>query len=347
MNYKLVKFNKSRALLPCLKRGLWVFLLLAFLPSAAFADFTVTYVLDITTNSPGGDFGWEQAQIKANARWGVYDDPVTNINGYTTPALLDSPPDYFVILKAMANYYIPTPQAIDLLVNTNITYYYAPYSNSLAVTIAGITTTTNVTWTLTGPTEFTNSANYGTIFTNTFPGSTPNTRTIASIPTGNYSVAFSTLSGYTFSSANPQSTNIVNASPAVNSLMGTYVRLTGTIQVNVSPTNGSWAFTSWPSDYTNYTSSGLSSTNNATGILTNAPVGSYTIEFLPTMGYDLPTPSTVTKTSSSLLTTTFEGIYVTGYRLTVHVMTIVGHESGWFGVWIILYFAYQLRCIRW
>ncbi|MDP2990079.1 MAG: hypothetical protein Q8O57_05885, partial [Kiritimatiellota bacterium] len=397
MNSKFVKSNKCGALLG-------VFMLLALIPSVAFAHFTITYYLDITTNWPGSvSFGWEQAQIKAYGRWGVFPNSVTNINGYTTPAFADSPPDYYVSFSTMTNYYVPSITAVTLAVDTNRTYYYVPYSNtlavtiagtngmtspvvwsfsaasaelgnstaykasytnncnltpiptgsytvtfpavagwtapsavttnitgaplansitgtytvsttsstltvrfqpepaqtparwwvydnialqgpytnnysktlavsndytvsygavrgykystntiltnffgdliltntyvpysnSLAVTIAGITTTTNVIWTLTGPTEFTNAVSYGTTFTNTFPGATPNTKTIASIPTGNYSVTFPTMAGYALSSANPQSTNITIASPLANSITGMYV------YVDITSTNDS------------------------------------------------------------------------------------------------------------
>jgi len=254
-----------------------------------------------------------------SAIWRVYDNTTLISHGpliHNQSTNLTSSNDYTVSYSAVKGYKLPVSTNLNDFVGDRIlTNTYIPYSNNLAITIAGLTTATNVIWTLAGPSEFTNSVNYGATFTNTYT----NTYTIASVPTGNYAVTFpATLSGYTLSSANP-STNIVNSSPAVNNLTGGYTRLTGTIQVNVYPSNGAWAFTTYPSDFTNYSGSALSGTNDAT--LTNTPVGLYTIQFLPIAGYELPSPSTVTKSNSSYMATTFDGIYGSGWLLKLHVMT--------------------------
>ncbi|MFH1235590.1 MAG: hypothetical protein V1685_01470, partial [Parcubacteria group bacterium] len=179
---------------------------------------------------------------------------------------------------------------------------YVPYSNSLAVTIAGITTSTNVIWNLSGPGEFTNAVSYGTSFTNTY--------LVTLIPTGNYTVTFPAVSGYTTPTPNPASTNITTpASALTNNVTGLYARVMGTIDVTVSPTNGSWTFTTSPTDFTNRTTSALSGTNSAT--LTNAAIGVYTISYGQISGYGTPSPETKTNTQAST-NLQFSGTYLLG-----------------------------------
>jgi len=193
---------------------------------------------------------------------------------------------------------------------------YMPYSNNLAVTIKGITTTTNVTWNLSGPGEFTNSLNYGTIFTNVFDGTTSTTTlTVASIPTGSYTVTFSAVAGYTAPSPITQSTNIISI--VANTITGAYTRQTGTLQINVLPTeasNATWTIISYPSDYTNLL--------NGTGTYTiaSAPVGNYTVQFHTLTMYTTPSDQSGAVSNGTIRTLT--GTYtLSGHELTVNIGT--------------------------
>ncbi|MBI2438727.1 MAG: hypothetical protein HYV36_07950 [Lentisphaerae bacterium] len=232
--------------------------------------------------------------------------------GFTNSFTLTRIPDgtYAAEFSRVRGYYKPADVSLGITGNprqvTN-TVTYQPYSNDLAVTISGITISTNVIWTVAGPSEFTNALTYGTTFTNNY--------TIASVPTGLYAVTFPTVAGFTLTSANPRSTNIVSSSPAQNSLTGVYSRLFGTLQINISPSaasNATWSIIAMPSDYTNLV------TGTGTYTIANVPAGSYTVDFNDIFGYT--SPSNASGTVSSNQTTTLSGTYTfSGYSLTLHI----------------------------
>ena len=332
LNYKLVsaigrsakggKTNKSRlgvasggALVSTL---LGVFLLLALIPSAAFAQgsYKLTNNLDIVTNWPGSSYNQQRVHIQNDARWWLYGDPPTNISGYGWVSPSDFPDWVNINYLTMTNYYVPDPLGADIYLacDTNITYDYIPYSNTLALTIAGTNgMTSNVVWSFSeSSVELGNSTAYKGFYTNNCD--------LTPVPTGKYTVAFPTVSGFTTASA---WTNITWDSPQTNSITGTYARVYGTITVTVSPTNGSWSFTP-PSDFASFSSSALSGTNSAT--LTNMPVGVYTIHYGAIAGY-VP-PSDDTKTSTTINTNlAFNGPYSLGSSsLKVQFMPIAAQS---------------------
>ncbi|MBI2439908.1 MAG: hypothetical protein HYV35_00885 [Lentisphaerae bacterium] len=232
--------------------------------------------------------------------------------GFTNSFTLTKIPDgtYAAEFSRVRGYNKPADVSLGITGNprqvTN-TVTYQPYSNDLAVTISGITITTNVIWTVAGPTEFTNANTYGTTWTNNY--------TVASVPTGLYAVTFPTVAGFTLTSANPQSTNIVSASPAVNGVTGVYSRLYGTLQINISPdgaSNATWTLITTPSDYTNLL------TGTGTYTLASVPAGSYTVDFNDFSGYTAP--ANASGTVSSNQTTTLSGTYTfSGYTLTLRM----------------------------
>ncbi|MBU4200344.1 MAG: hypothetical protein L6455_14420 [Kiritimatiellae bacterium] len=289
--------------------------MLALIPSVGFAHFNLTYYLDLTTNWPGSNYIQERNRIQTalpgGARWGVESyTGITNVHGQTQLLVPDGL--WTISFSTHTNYYIPISRNINLTVDTNGTYYYIPYSNTLSVTTPG----TNfggaeVLWTVTpwgawGFNEFINSSAYRTTYTNNFD--------LTPIPTGQYTVAFQPAAGY----ITPAQviTNITGASPQIISITGQYTRALGTIGVTVSPTNASWQFIGYPSDFSVYSSSALSGTNNAT--LTDCPVGTYTIQWGPSPGFTPPPDETKVSTVSNR-NLTFTGTYSMGRRLTVHV----------------------------
>jgi len=310
MNCKLVKTNKSRGLLGA-------FLLLAFIPSAAFtANYWLTNNLDIVTNYPGIDYDVARAEIKSifpgGARWGINGIiATTNVSGsgvYVSGIVPGN--TYIISLTTQTNYYVPIQPEFAWTCDTNLTYYYIPFSNKLSVTVAGTNgMTSNVVWYFSSsPGELGNSTAYKGYYTN-YCELTP-------VPTGQYTVAFPTVSGWTTPSGPTTFTNITWGSPLTNFITGTYARVCGTITVtNVSPTNGWWTFTP-PSDYTNYTKSVLSGTNNA--VMTNVPVGAYTITWGTLAGYSAPANTTQTNTVSST-NLTFTGTYTANENFTLMV----------------------------
>jgi len=95
------------------------------------------------------------------------------------------------------------------------TNYFVAYSNSLAVVASGVTSGSNVVWTLTAAnSEYTNTAGgYGLQFTNSY--------TLSLIPTGIYTITWPEMPGYTTPAAT--TTNITESSPLINTVTGLYV----------------------------------------------------------------------------------------------------------------------------
>ncbi|MDD5677132.1 MAG: hypothetical protein PHW60_03955 [Kiritimatiellae bacterium] len=194
------------------------------------------------------------------------------VSGSNTTTLTAIPTGAYSVIfpLRLKGYY--QPAATNILVSperlTYSTNWYLSYSNSLAVTVSGITSGSNAVWTLAGPAEFTNAVSFGTSFTNSF--------TVTGIPTGLYTVTFPAVVGYTAPAV--ASTNITAASPLANCLTGLYASVIwGTnTSTNTSATN-------FPA-YTNaitlmvYTN-GLFQTPSrekiiaANGLLTNAVAG--------------------------------------------------------------------------
>lgn len=150
-------------------------------------------------------------------------DELTNSTAYRTAwsgsvDLVAVPTGTYTVaaLPGVKGYVTPTATSTNItgaspLVNA-LNLNYIPYSNSLAVTVSGITSGSNCVWTLTGPAEFANAVSYGTTFTNSF--------TVAAIPTGIYTIAFPAIVGYTAPAE--ASTNITGDSPLIIGLTGTY-----------------------------------------------------------------------------------------------------------------------------
>lgn len=126
-----------------------------------------------------------------------------------------------------------TPAAVSTNIisalNNFSTNTYIPYTNSLTVVVAGIGTTNKAIWTVNclNNGDWTNMLSSGTIFTNT--GSTP--QTLSMIPTGTYTITFSSLSGYNLPDPNPITTNITGA--LTPSVTGTYSLVGRTLVVNI------------------------------------------------------------------------------------------------------------------
>ncbi len=220
--------------------------------------------------------------------------------------LLENGYDYLIQYSAVKDYWLLDGYTLtNMFGDITITNTYHPYTNSLNVVVTGITDGASAMWSVEPFDNFTNSSAYSVTYTGS--------RFLSPIPTGTYTIVFSNLYGYT------KPPNIVaNITGAQKpTVVGSYVRKLVPITVNVDPTNGAWQFSDNPPDFTNYSSSALSGTGNAT--LTNAPFGSYTITFLDTVpGYGPPVPPTQTKTNEPFH---FIGQYVRGWRLTVHVVT--------------------------
>jgi len=186
---------------------------------------------------------------------------------------------------------------------------YIPYTNDLFITtVDERTNAINSPWTIRSyPDGFTNATSYMNQDTNG-----AGYEEYSTVPTGTYSVVYRALDGYISPSPTTQTYNV----GAENGYFtGIYTRACGTITVTVSPTNGCWTIAA-PSDFTNYSSSALSGTNNA--VLTNVPVGAYTCIWGAVPGYVTPVSTTQTSTVSSS-NLTFSTAYTTNENFTLMV----------------------------
>jgi len=184
-------------------------------PASISTNLDATRVVSVTGTWP--ILKVQLMPVAAQAKtWSIYDNTAlishANLVHNQSTNLPDSD-NYTISFEAFRGYNYPTnitltpPLGYRIITNT-----YLPYSNSLAVTVAGITSGSNSVWTLAGPAELTNSISYGTKFTNTF--------TLTAIPTGLYTVTFPAIIGFT--APTNASTNITGASPLINCLTGTY-----------------------------------------------------------------------------------------------------------------------------
>ncbi len=257
------------------------------LVSGVQATYRLTAWPDEFTNATSFRTGFTNAFTLTRVPTGVYEFAFNRTRGHYPPPATN----------------VNVAGAPRVVVSTN---WYVPYSNNLAVTIAGITIPTNVIWTVTyGNPEFTNALSYGTQFTNTY--------TLAMVPTGLYTVAFPAVAGFTLVSPSPQSTNLVGA--LNGSLTGLYARAYGNLVIAMTPpgaTGASWVLTLVPPDY----AGPMNGTGPAT--ITNVPVGAYTVQFGDVSGYLTPTPRSGTVSANA--TTTITGPYtIVGIRLIVNL----------------------------
>lgn len=255
--------------------------------------------------------------VDAVWRMTVYPEEFTNASAFrttfTNAVTLGRIPtgEYFFAFDRIRGYYAQPATNINILGSprqvTN-PVVFLPYTNSLTVNVAGLTTPASVVWQLSGyPDEFTNATTFGTSFTNTY--------TISSIPTGQYAVTFPAVSGYTTPSPATLSTNI-QANPA-NSVTGVYARQYGTLQINILPagaSNATWTLVPglYPSDYTGLT------TGTGSHTIVNAPVGNYEVRFNELPGWT--TPANDSGSVSAGDTRTLAGTYTfLSYNLTVYI----------------------------
>ena len=149
----------------------------------------------------------------------IYPDEYTNTTifktSFTNSASLTRIPtgSYFITFSSVRGYAVPPETNIDvsaarLAYSANI---YVPYSNNISVEVIGYPAG-NAAWTITGPTDFTNTVGY--------PASYTNNAVISGVPKGNYSFNFPGVIGY----ITPTNTlTIDGASPTDNSVTGIYV----------------------------------------------------------------------------------------------------------------------------
>jgi|GEM_PF-3316129 len=282
---------------------LGVVLFLEFIPCAVFAHFNITINLDIVTNYPGVSYYAARSALKSTlagqgARWGFLGViPSTNITGTT---LVSYPDGYYVLTyTTQTNYYLPVQEKIVGLTDTNFTYYYMPFSNTLSITVSG--PVTPVEWILSGPAEFANSTAYRT--------SGSNSMNLVAIPTGTYSVTLPTVRGYATPTAT--STNITGASPLVNVLNLNYIPYSNSLAVTVSGiTSGSncvWTLAG-PAEFANAISFGTVFTNTFT--VSGIPTGLYTVTFPAMSGYTTPSAVSTNIIGTSPLVNNMTGSYV-------------------------------------
>ncbi|MBN1671162.1 MAG: chitobiase/beta-hexosaminidase C-terminal domain-containing protein, partial [Kiritimatiellae bacterium] len=120
---------------------------------------------------------------------------------------------------------------------------------------------------------------------------------VTAAPSGDYTVQYGALSGYTTPGNQTQAvTHGVNTA-----FTGTYTRHVGTITVDVTPDTGSWTMTAHPPDYAGPT--------NGTGELasTAAPSGDYTAQYGALSGYTTPTNQMLSVNNG--MNTPFWGVY--------------------------------------
>ncbi|MBN1676131.1 MAG: VCBS repeat-containing protein, partial [Kiritimatiellae bacterium] len=134
----------------------------------------------------------------------------------------------------------------------------------------------------------------------------------AAAPTGDYTLQYGALSGYT---APANQTRTVQKD-TWTSFLGAYTRHVGTITVDVTPDTGSWTLTAHPADYTGPTS--------GTGDLasTAAPSGDYTVQYGALTGYT--TPGSQTQAVTDGMPTAFTG----NYTIITYLITATAGSGG-------------------
>ncbi|MBN2096497.1 hypothetical protein JW752_03825 [Candidatus Peregrinibacteria bacterium] len=123
------------------------------------------------------------------------------------------------------------------------------------------------------------------------------------MPQGSYTVEFLPLAGY----ANTPGTETVTLFDGDDEeVVGIYTNdppTGGTLAVNVTPNNGTYNL------YDGNLNLIAGSPYAGDQLFGNMPQGSYTVEFLPLAGYNLPNPATVTEAVVPNQTTTINGVY--------------------------------------
>ncbi len=288
---------------------LGVLLVLAFMPRSAGATARCKINLDIVTNYPGVSYAYARSELLSTltngARWGIIGWSLpTHLSGtYFTNHGDDVyclPGTYAFDLTTQHNYYIPgNPEFTHTeFANTTNTYFYVPYSNTLAIIVSG--PATPIEWTLSAPAEFANSLAYRT--------SGSNSMDLIAVPTGTYSVILPTVRGYAMPVAT--STNITSGSPLINTLALDYLAYSNSLAVTVSGiTSGSNAVLTLtgPAEFTNAASFGSIFTNSFT--VAAIPTGLYTVTFPAVVGYTAPGTASTNITVASPLINCLTGLY--------------------------------------
>ena len=185
---------------------------------------------------------------------------------------------YFVNFLRLTDFYEPSVETriVDAAhADYGYTNWYHIYSNSLSISVTGITTGASAVWQMTWPegSEYTNSSAYASRPSGVYT----NSRTLSTIPTGTYSIAFDAVRGY----RTPAATNVViTGAPYDWFSTNTYVPYSNSLSVviaNRGTNNVIWTISSTSPDYTNALVTGTTFTNDYT--LTMIPTGSYTIAF--------------------------------------------------------------------
>ncbi len=206
------------------------------------------------------------------------------VSGTGALAAVDAPTGvYAIAYGALPNYRTAAPQTNAVVSNETVVFsgVYLPVG-TLAIQVAP----TNGTWRLTSaPADYTNAvAGAGSL-------------AVVEAPTGEYAVAFGSLPGYR--APGPQTHGVAHGQPVV--FTGLYLQV-GSLEILVSPSNGTWRLTSFPAAYQGATSGvgGLAETE--------APTGAYAAAFGLLTGYRAPPPQTNTICSNEQAVIT--GVYV-------------------------------------
>ncbi|MBI3987562.1 MAG: hypothetical protein HY343_11610, partial [Lentisphaerae bacterium] len=254
-------------------------------------------------------FGWLEpgGAIINGAQWRM-DGGIWRFSGESNSV---SPGTHFIQCKPVVDYYAPPVMTVVVAgVTVHATNIYLPWTNTLSVTVDGDVDPTVAQWILSlSPTNF---GKYVSGIGNQYQLPTL-------CPTGRYSVTFTPVSGYNTPGIPPGAAISSNVYGAANGwITGRYTRITGTIVININ--TGAWICTTYPPDYSLFTTSSLSgnTTNGPTTIftITNAPAGDYTFTFMDVDGYDTPADQTVTIGAGMNFVT---ATYLLGARLTVYI----------------------------
>ncbi len=201
--------------------------------------------------------------------------------------------------RAPAEYYTPTNWQFNLNGNLILTNTFYPWTNQFSVAVLDDQggDVPNAKWRLSSyPASFTNyrtgSGSFGPVL----------------CPTGTYVIVFSNTAGYSAPVPRTITNEVSGAAPAA--FTSIYQRSTGAINITVYPTNGSWRITDYPDGFSTFTSDALSGTGFAT--ITNAPSGTYQIEFGYLAGFETPQPQThnITDFDYSIVGTYGDGLSV-------------------------------------
>ncbi len=140
--------------------------------------------------------------------------------------------------------------------------------------------------------------------------------TVSSLPTGDYTVEFNTISDWD----SPVSQTVTVAKDATASVTGTYVRHVGSVTVTLSPAGAVLAGAQWR------LTSGPDTAWKASGdTVSSLPTGDYTVEFNAISDWDSPVSQTVTVTKDATASAT--GTYVRHVGLVTVTISPAGAVS--------------------